>query len=678
MFDTILVANRGEIACRVIRTARRLGIHTVAVYSQADAGALHAGMADTAYCIGPAPARESYLHIGRILDAARRSGAQAVHPGYGFLSENAEFAAACAGAGIVFIGPPPEAIRAMGSKSAAKTLMQQAGVPLVPGYHGADQDPAHLASEAARIGFPVLIKASAGGGGKGMRVVEDLSGFHEALALAKGEARSSFGDDTVLIERYLTRPRHIEIQVFADTHGHVVSLFERDCSIQRRHQKVIEEAPAPGMDPARRVSMGEAACAAARAIGYVGAGTVEFIVEDNEFFFMEMNTRLQVEHPVTEMITGQDLVEWQLLVASGQPLPLPQDQLRIDGHAIEARVYAEDPGRDFMPAVGTLTHLQPPAEDAHVRVDTGVRPGDAIGVHYDPMIAKLIVWDQDRPAAVRRLARALSEYQAVGVQTNLGLLRRIAAHPAFGAAELDTGFIGRHGTDLLLGREPAPPAALAAAALRVLQDRAEATVAAGSHDPFSPWNLPTAWQMNGDGYQDILLAEGEVVHAVRAHSCRDGSVRLDLPGGTVVSVGDAIDGVRRMTPVVRSGSLLTAILDGTNYPLTLVDPLAPPLAEVEGGDRLLAPMPGRVVEVLVRPGDAVARGDVLIVLEAMKVQMRLTAPRAGTVEALRAAPGDLVDDGAELVSFVLAERASEASPTVPYPPQSRKDEANKG
>ena len=431
---------------------------------------------------------------------------------------------------------------------------------------------------------------------------------------------------------------------------------------------MIEEAPAPGMDPVRRASMGEAACAAARAIGYVGAGTVEFIVAagsgaelipDGDFFFMEMNTRLQVEHPVTEMITGQDLVEWQLLVASGAPLPLAQEQLRIDGHAIEARVYAEDPDRDFMPAVGTLAHLQAPAESTHVRVDTGVRPGDSIGVHYDPMIAKLIVWDRDRPAAVRRLAHALSEYQVVGLQTNLGLLRRIAAHPAFGAAELDTGFIGRHGTDLLSQREPAPSAALAAAVLRVLQDRAEATMAAGSHDPFSPWNLPTAWRMNGEGYQDMLLAEGDTVHAVRVRSCPDGLVRLDLPGGTVTAVGDAIDGVRRAAPVIRSGSLLTVILDGTDYPLTLVDPLAPPHAEAAGEDRLVAPMPGRIVEVLVRPGDSVARGDVLMVLEAMKVQMRLVAPRSGVVDALRAAPGDLVDDGAELVSFVLAERRPE-------------------
>jgi 3-methylcrotonyl-CoA carboxylase alpha subunit len=527
-------------------------------------------------------------------------------------------------------------------------------VPLVPGYHGADQDPAHLASEAARIGYPVLIKASAGGGGKGMRVVESAAGFNEALALAKGEARSSFGDDGVLIERYLTRPRHIEIQVFADTHGNVVSLFERDCSIQRRHQKVVEEAPAPGMDAERRASMGEAACAAARAIGYVGAGTVEFIVEDGEFFFMEMNTRLQVEHPVTEMITGQDLVEWQIVVAGGAPLPLLQDQLRIEGHAIEMRVYAEDPDRDFMPAVGRLLHLQPPAETRSVRVDTGVRPGDVISVHYDPMIAKLIVWDRDRPSAVRRLVRALSEYEVVGVQTNLGLLRRIAAHPAFAAAELDTGFIGRHGAALMPEHEPAPAIALAAAALDVLQHRAEATKAAAARslDPFSPWNQATAWRMNGDGYQDMLLAEGEAVHAVRAHPRMDGSVRLDLPGGSVEALGTTIDGVHRATPVIRDGVVLTVIVDGTNYTLTLVDPLAPALVDAAGGDRLMAPMPGRVIDVLVRPGDTVARGEVLLVLEAMKVQMRLTAPRAGVVEAVRAVQGELVDDGAELVSFL--------------------------
>ena len=487
MFSKILIANRGEIACRVIKTARRLGIRTVAVYSDADANARHVDLADEAYPIGPAPARESYLVVEKILDAARRSGAQAIHPGYGFLSENAGFAEACAAAGITFIGPPPGAIRAMGSKSAAKSLMEQSGVPLVPGYHGADQDPKLLTAAAERIGYPVLIKASAGGGGKGMRVVERPEDLDAAIASAKREAAASFGDDQVLIEKYLGRPRHIEIQVFADTQGNTVSLFERDCSIQRRHQKVVEEAPAPGLDPERRRSMGEAACAAARAIGYVGAGTVEFIAEGDAFYFMEMNTRLQVEHPVTEAITGQDLVEWQLRVASGEPLPLSQDQLTITGHAIEVRVYAEDPNRDFLPSIGTLAHLKAPAEGAHVRVDTGVRAGDTISIHYDPMIAKLIVWDRDRASAAQRLSEALAEYEVVGVTTNLAFLKTLADHPAFRAAELDTGFIGRHGGDLFPAAGPASRLVLAAAALRLLIDRRQAVLATAalSADPHS-------------------------------------------------------------------------------------------------------------------------------------------------------------------------------------------------
>ena len=498
MFDTLLVANRGEIACRIIRTARRMGLRTVAVFSDADAGAQHVAMADAAVQIGAAPARDSYLRGDRIVAAAVRAGAGAVHPGYGFLSENAEFAEACAAAGLVFVGPPAAAIRAMGSKSAAKALMERAGVPLVPGYHGAEQDAAFLAARADEIGYPVLIKASAGGGGKGMRVVESPTAFAEALATAKGEARSSFGDDAVLIERYLTRPRHIEIQVFADTHGQVVHLFERDCSIQRRHQKVVEEAPAPGMDGARRAAMGAAACAAARAIGYVGAGTVEFIAEGDDFFFMEMNTRLQVEHPVTEMITHQDLVEWQLRVAAGAPMPQTQETLAIDGHAIEVRVYAEDPDRDFMPATGTIAHLSMPGAGPHVRVDTGVRQGDAVGVHYDPMLAKLIVWDHDRPAAVRRLVAALRQYEVVGVQTNLDLLRAIAGHEAFAAAELDTGFIARHATDL---RRPVADHAggLAAAALHVVRGRA----LPGS----DPWDAPGAWRMNGPRHEDVALSD---------------------------------------------------------------------------------------------------------------------------------------------------------------------------
>ena len=424
LFESVLIANRGEIACRVIATARRLGIRTVAVYSEADSDSRHVALADEAYPIGPAPARDSYLDGAKILGVARRARAQAIHPGYGFLSENADFAEACAAAGVVFIGPPPSAIRAMGSKSAAKALMESSGVPLVPGYHGADQHPATLQAAADRIGYPVMIKASAGGGGKGMRIVAAPGDFAGALALAQGEARSAFGDDQVLVERYLQHPRHIEIQVFGDTHGAMVSLFERDCSIQRRHQKVLEEAPAPGLSPERRRTMGEAGCAAARAVGYVGAGTVEFIVEGDAFYFMEMNTRLQVEHPVTEMITGQDLVEWQLRVAAGEPLPLAQDQLAITGHAIEARLYAEDPARDFLPSIGRIRHIRTPAESPNLRVDTGVRSGDSVSVHYDPMIAKLIVWDRDRPAALRRLATALDACEITGIRSNVGLPAR--------------------------------------------------------------------------------------------------------------------------------------------------------------------------------------------------------------------------------------------------------------
>ncbi len=647
MFKTILIANRGEIACRIIRTARAMGIRTVAVYSDADANARHVAMADAAHGIGPAPARDSYLRGEAIIAAALASGAQAVHPGYGFLSENAEFAEACAAAGLVFIGPPAAAIRAMGSKSAAKALMERSGVPLVPGYHGADQSPALLAAEAARIGFPVLIKASAGGGGKGMRIVRAAAEFDQALALAKGEARASFGDDQVLVERYLQKPRHIEVQVFADGQGNTLHLFERDCSIQRRHQKVVEEAPAPGMTDARRAAMGEAACAAARAIGYVGAGTVEFISEADDFFFMEMNTRLQVEHPVTEAITGQDLVEWQLRVAAGQPLPCTQQQLRIQGHAIEVRVYAEDPARDFAPSIGTLHHLREPAG---VRIDTGVRQGDAIPIHYDPMIAKLIVHGADRAEALRRLNRALAQYEIAGVATNLGLLRAIAAHPAFAAAALDTGFIANH-PEVLAPPPAAPRCVLAAAIHRLLRDEAPP---AAPGDPHSPWALANAWRLNGEGYQDFTLAEGETRLGVRAHLL-PGGFRLgsemveatEADGVTTLRLGNASHRLR----VLRRGPALTVFLDGVGYALTHIDPLAPRDAVPAGGGRILAPMPGRVLDVLVREGEAVSRGQVLLMLEAMKVQMRITAPADGTVASLRCAAGDLVEDGAELVTL---------------------------
>jgi 3-methylcrotonyl-CoA carboxylase alpha subunit len=645
MFRKILIANRGEIACRVIATARRMGIATVAVYSEADAGARHVTLADEAWPIGAAPARESYLVGERILDVARRSGTEAIHPGYGFLSENADFAEACASAGIVFIGPPVAAIRAMGSKSAAKTLMEKAGVPLVPGYHGDSQDFSLLAAAAERIGYPVLIKASAGGGGKGMRIVEHPGLLSEAVAGAKREALASFGNDQVLVEKYLTRPRHIEIQVFADQHGGAVSLWERDCSIQRRHQKVLEEAPAPGMDAARRASMGEAALAAARAVGYVGAGTVEFISESGKFWFMEMNTRLQVEHPVTEMITGLDLVEWQLRIASGERLPLQQGDIPLRGHAIEARVYAEDPDRDFLPSIGVLTHLRQPVETEDVRVDTGVREGDAITPYYDPMIAKLIVWGPDRDTAVRRLDNALADYEIVGVTTNLGLLRAISTSPAFLAAELDTGFIGRHIIAEAVPDGP-EPAMVAAAVLAVVR---RVTLSA------DPWEVADSFRLNGDGEQVVSLRFGGLDVVVGAIWLGDGLYRLRIGDREVdareTADGVGVDGVTYRTRVVRRGDELTVIHHGRNHVFGVVDLLSPPGALSAGEDRVLAPIPARVTHVLVQAGDVVTKGMAVIVLEAMKMEITLTAPRDGTIGVIRYVVGDMVEEGTELIHF---------------------------
>jgi 3-methylcrotonyl-CoA carboxylase alpha subunit len=649
-FTTLLIANRGEIACRIIRTARAMGLRTIAVFSDADAQAMHVALADAAIRLGPAPARESYLSIPALIAAARATGAEAIHPGYGFLSENADFAEACAEAGLVFVGPPPAAIRAMGSKAAAKALMDKAGVPLVPGYHGADQSDETLRAEAARIGFPILVKASAGGGGKGMKVAPDAAALEEALTLARGEARAAFGDDRLLLERYLTKPRHIEIQVFADSHGHVVHLHERDCSIQRRHQKVVEEAPAPGMTAERRAAMGKAACDAARAIGYVGAGTVEFISEGDTFAFMEMNTRLQVEHPVTEAITGQDLVEWQLRVAMGEPLPLSQADIPLHGHAIEVRLYAEDPTRDFAPSIGTLRHLRLPDHLPGIRIDSGVRQGDAVPIHYDPMLAKIIASGPDRATALRRLSRSLESAAVAGIRSNLPLLRAIAAHPAFAAADLDTGFIARHAATLLPEATPAPRAALAAAVLRLLRD-AEARNEA---DPLSPWGAANAWRLNGDGYQDLLLSDGEAVVMLRLHP----GTRIDFADGSAALAGlrwdgdvasFTLDGRAIRATVARDGDLLMVVLDGATHDLRFLDPRAPSGEEQAGGGRILAPMPGRILQVLAAPGDRVPRGAVLLVMEAMKVQMRITAPIPGTVQALRCQVGDLVEDGAELV-----------------------------
>jgi 3-methylcrotonyl-CoA carboxylase alpha subunit len=648
MFRKLLIANRGEIACRVIRTARRMSIATVAVYSDADVGGLHVASADTAFRIGPAAPRDSYLNIPAILEAVQKSGAEAVHPGYGFLSENPAFAEACAQAGVVFIGPPAAAMRAMGDKSTARALMERAGVKLVPGYHGAAQDEATLAEAAARIGFPVLIKASAGGGGKGMRVVESATDLQSAILAAKREALSSFGDDRVLIERYLTRPRHIEIQIFADTHGNIVSLFERDCSVQRRHQKIIEEAPAPGLPDAMRQAMGDAAIAAAKAVGYVGAGTVEFIVVDDAFHFMEMNTRLQVEHPVTEAVTGQDVVEWQIRVANGERLPLLQHDLAIHGHAIEVRLYAEDPARGFMPSVGALGHLRLPAD---ARVETGLRAGDHITPDYDPMLAKLIVHGLDRDTALRRLSRALAACEVVGVQTNLTLLQAIAAHPDFRAGDVETGFIDRHPE--LFAQPITGPHVIAGAALAVVAARARA--ARTDSDPHSPWSVTDSWRMNLPGTQTVLLRLGQDRFTIRLQPSDERGWQLDWDG--VAHIGMAqdgvitLDGVARHVTVVPGQDSLIIIADGANHVFHLIDPLLPPHAEAVGGGRIMAPIPGRIASVLVQPGEAVSRGQPMLVLEAMKMEMTMTAPQDGIVAAIRCATGDMVSEGFELVTF---------------------------
>jgi 3-methylcrotonyl-CoA carboxylase alpha subunit len=663
MFRTILIANRGEIACRVIGTARRMGVRTVAVYSDADADARHARLADEAVRIGPPSARESYLDIGRIVDAARATGAQAIHPGYGFLSENEDFAAACAAAGIVFIGPPASAIRAMGSKSAAKALMEKAPVPLVPGYHGADQDAALLRREADRIGYPVLLKPSAGGGGKGMRVVESAAAFDAALASCQREASSSFGDDQVLIEKYVTRPRHIEIQVFADTHGHCLHLFERDCSVQRRHQKVLEEAPAPGMTAERRRAMGEAAVAAARAVGYVGAGTVEFIADqEGRFYFMEMNTRLQVEHPVTEMITGQDLVEWQLRVAAGEPLPVTQEQLRIRGHGLEARVYAEDPDRGFLPSTGRLVHLSPPQESLHVRVDTGVEQGDEITPFYDPMIAKLIVWDETRDLALARMLQALAQYRIVGVANNVEFLSRLVACPAFAHADLDTGLIERERAFLFPQMEPPPDQAYLVAALAtLLREDAEARrVDGASGDPYSPWRLSDGWRLNSQSERKLVYRHGDVERTVAVGYADDGltlhlsDVAIPVRGelGANGALRAELGGRRLDASVVVAGEKRHVFLDGRRYQLSRVDPLyqGSEGQGAEGG--LVAPMPGKVIAWLAQPGADVDKGAPLLILEAMKMEHTITAPAAGMVKAFRFAVGEQVTEGAELVDFV--------------------------
>ncbi len=662
MFKKILIANRGEIACRVAATARRLGVRSVAVYSDADAHSRHVRACDEAVHVGGNSPRESYLQWQRIIAAAQATGAQAIHPGYGFLSENEDFAQACADAGLVFIGPPVSAIAAMGSKSAAKALMEKAGVPLVPGYHGDDNDPAFLAARAAEIGYPVLIKASAGGGGKGMRRVDRAADFESALASCQREAQASFGNAHVLVERYVLRPRHIEIQVFGDSHGNVIHLGERDCSVQRRHQKVLEESPAPGLSVARRAELGAAAVAAARAVGYVGAGTVEFVAEelddgDIRAYFMEMNTRLQVEHPVTEAVTGLDLVEWQLRVASGEALPLAQAEVQMHGHAIEARICAENPDANFLPATGSLQvarwpeHVSFTRSPSLARVDSGFGEGDVVSPHYDSMIAKLIVWGADRAQALARLDAALRDTHLMGLHTNVAFLRRVVGSRAFATADLDTALIEREHEALF----QAPPLAAEVAAAGVA---AQVLAAEALMEDADPWSRRDGWRLFGTAERPLdLELNGQPLPAAlqRQHA---GGLALRV-GSQVWPLGlqslgaDRFDislGADRHSLAVYARGENIAVFAGSGSALvSVVDPLAHAGDGAAEGGRLAAPMPGKVVSFLVAAGASVQRGQAVAVMEAMKMEHTLHAPRDGVVAELRYAVGDLVAEGDELL-----------------------------
>jgi len=663
MFERVLIANRGEIACRVIRTCRRLGIHTIAVYSEADKDAQHVRLADEAWPIGgPRPA-DSYLRGDAILEVAKQSGAQAIHPGYGFLSENTGFARACTAAGIAFIGPKPESIDAMGSKAAAKALMEKHAVPLVPGYHGEDQDADFLAAQARATGFPLMIKATAGGGGKGMRIVRSEKEFADALASAQRESASSFGDTRVILERYVEHPRHIEFQVFGDTHGNVIHLNERECSAQRRYQKVLEETPSPFLDATRRAAMGAAAVAAAQAVNYVGAGTVEFIVaQDGEFFFMEMNTRLQVEHPVTELTLGLDLVEWQLRIAFGEPLPLAQEQVHAHGHAIEVRLYAEDPDQNFLPGSGKLQTLRLPAPSQHVRLDGGVIEGDTVTIFYDPMIAKLIVFDTDRTQALQRLREALADCEIIGPKSNIGFLERLARHPAVVEGRIDTGYLDRHLEEFLTGDvAPADRLLFAAATAALLHDeRAVKTGSRDSVDPHSPWAAADAWRIGHAGKRIVALSLREQRYEIEAHGhdgnyqLRHGEATSDVHGARHDSdvLSARFDGEALRLPLRADAQhVLLHDADGQRYSLTRAAAFAWESKDAAGGNQIIAPMPGRIVLVKAKAGDTVEEGQELLVMEAMKMELALKAPRAGTIESISATQGEFVEADAVLVRF---------------------------
>jgi 3-methylcrotonyl-CoA carboxylase alpha subunit len=663
MFNKILIANRGEIACRVIKTCKRLGIRTVAVYSDADLNAQHVAQADEAVHIGGARAVDSYLKGDVIIAVAKQTGAQAIHPGYGFLSENEKFATAVEAAGLVFIGPTADSIERMGLKDRAKKIMQAAGVPVVPGYHGENQDPDFLYKQADVVGYPVLIKACAGGGGKGMRLVEKASDFLSQLESAKRESRNAFGDDAVLIERFVQGPHHIEFQVFGDTHGNYVHLFERECSIQRRHQKILEETPSPFLDDDMRLAMGDAAVAAVRAINYRGAGTIEFIVgEDREFFFMEMNTRLQVEHPITEMITGEDLVEWQLRVAAGEELPLIQQQIITGGHAIEVRLCAENPLNDFLPETGLMrSFITPlglePSDESDIRVDTGVQSGDEVSVFYDPMIAKIITWGNDRPEAIRRMQIALSQTEVLGVTTNLGFLEQLCQHPAFLRGETDTSFIATHKLSLFAPMQSAPTAvSLIAASLAVLDKPLDAMA--------SPWNNTSGWWLNSNAIRELEFHTEDDANIVkvlvettlkkRVFKILDRTIAVIKAVKSQDEISFMADGVKVRAVVVQSGDEFAVLHAGNRCKLKLVDPFRFEATEEVDAGRLTALMPGRVVKVLVKAGDAVKKGQALIIMEAMKMEHTIVSPRDGVIERIAFKEQDLVPADALLFAFVAA------------------------
>jgi 3-methylcrotonyl-CoA carboxylase alpha subunit len=680
MFTKLLIANRGEIACRIIKTAQAMGVRTIALYSDADKDARHVAMADESFYLGGSAPADSYLKADLIIEIAKKAGAGAIHPGYGFLSENADFARKCEQNGIAFVGPGSEAIESMGSKSAAKEIMGKANVPLVPGYHGDDQSDDNLVHQAKLIGFPLLIKAAYGGGGKGMRIVENEGEILAAVKSARREATSSFGNDKLLMERYLRQPRHVEVQVFADSHGNVIYLSDRDCSIQRRHQKVVEEAPAPGLSDELRAQMGQAAVAAAKAIDYVGAGTVEFLLdtlatkESSSFYFMEMNTRLQVEHPVTEMVTGQDLVKWQLMVASGSELPLKQEDVRIHGHSFEARIYAEDPQNDFLPASGKLNFLREPEQSRHVRIDSGIRENDVISNFYDPMIAKLIVWDESRPRALQRLVHALESYQISGLRHNIEFLANIAEHPAFAKADFSTDFIERYGDTLIGDASSESQTALALAALYQVLSRKNAAqaLAINSQDPHSPWGQVSGFRLNSNSIHLVsLLTDGPnkddselnnlVLTDFRDHyQLVINEQVLKLNGELKNEVLHAeINGHKSKIPVSHQGDDFTLFLPSGSYHFRAV--LAQIAEEqVNSADKLKAPMNGTVVTHLVEVGDSVTAGQGLLVMEAMKMEYTIESPFDGTVTEFYFQSGELVTDGALLLNVEPLEVADTA------------------